>query len=613
MAVEEARLRFSIIAQVGNASTGFTQEDAMAAIFAGTGVENGTLVVTPLRPGSFLVVCTSQATRDRILAANPIPLASTALSVRPWTRLAFADDLTIYSKIKLELVGIPAHAWDLGTVSKLLAPFCWVERLDPATADKTDLTQFVLTAWTQDPLAIPQSKTLLIAEPEAPVVYDDPGMERIFAGVTPYLRQKRFLAYQVDFHLRSIADFGPRRSPTSSSSSPLDDSDSGPDRNPDRSDGFRRGDGGPRLQGFPRRDAARAGGGHRGRAAPETRGTSGGPTTATVSWATARRATEKVGDRPAKVGALQRNFPKADTNKSGATKESTGVVVLELSLNEEDKTTGRSSLERMPGLVKTGKAAEGQQRLRGCHPWAVECETACVRKTSTPQGQEFDPMWIEAGLAAPPKEDKEANGKEASDKEAYQRTPEDPGAWMVLEPMGNPMTGPPPPGPIATELDDPRLEGSSPSEAGREDGPMARETEDEQLGYFEDGAGPNPVATETGLSATPTLTSPLATNEPSTPARCIATVSTPATETPSDNAKLSAFAKAVQKKIRSPLAPKPVKTKRTAPTQESKGELPKRSERIANQPLAKVPTSRRAEVLLMQKLGLATGPAPTKQ
>ncbi|CAN6282511.1 unnamed protein product [Urochloa humidicola] len=76
-----------------------------------------------------------------------------------------------------------------------------------------------------------------------------------------------------------------------------------------------------------------------------------------------------------------------------------------------------------------------------------------------------------------------------------------------------------------------------------------------------------------------------------------------------DESRLSAFVKAVQCKIQTPLMPKPVKTKRVAPTL-AVGELPKRSERLANHPLASVASSKRAEALLMHRFEGAPEAAP---
>ncbi|CAL4984314.1 unnamed protein product [Urochloa decumbens] len=67
-----------------------------------------------------------------------------------------------------------------------------------------------------------------------------------------------------------------------------------------------------------------------------------------------------------------------------------------------------------------------------------------------------------------------------------------------------------------------------------------------------------------------------------------------------DESRLSAFVKAVQRKIQSPLLTKPIKTKLVAPVLAA-GELPKRSERLGNHPLANVASSKHAEVILMRR------------
>lgn len=107
MVAEEARLRLALVAQVGNASTEFSPADALAACLAVTGLAADECSVKRFHPESFLVCCRSQAARDRALAASPIPLVSTTLSLRLWTRLGHAESRTLLQKITLELVGIP--------------------------------------------------------------------------------------------------------------------------------------------------------------------------------------------------------------------------------------------------------------------------------------------------------------------------------------------------------------------------------------------------------------------------------------------------------------------------------------------------------------------------
>jgi hypothetical protein len=260
MSAEEARLRLALAAQVGNASSAFSVVDALAAICASTGLAVEDLTVKPFHPEPFLVCYHSQAARDRMLTASPIPMATTALSLRPWTRLANARSKTLLQKVTLELVGIPPHTCNLDVVSKLLSPFYWVEKLRETTVHKDDLRQCEVHAWTERPGAIPPSRLLRIAEKEIPVVHSDPDVQRIFGNLTPNLRKKRTLIYNVDFHLRRIADFRPR-TPSTSSDSLSGDGDSGPDGNPERHYGFRQGHAGLDSPPFPggtsaRRDAA---------------------------------------------------------------------------------------------------------------------------------------------------------------------------------------------------------------------------------------------------------------------------------------------------------------------------------------------------------------------
>ncbi|CAN6238466.1 unnamed protein product [Urochloa humidicola] len=75
--------------------------------------------------------------------------------------------------------------------------------------------------------------------------------------------------------------------------------------------------------------------------------------------------------------------------------------------------------------------------------------------------------------------------------------------------------------------------------------------------------------------------------------------------------RLEAFTMEVQLKVPTPLLPRPSKVKRAhPPTTDGKPELPKRSERLANHPLANVPSSKRAEVVLMRRFGVVPEGAP---
>lgn len=113
-----------------------------------------------------------------MLAAGNVPLGSTQLFFKKWTRVASASINTLYLKVELELDGIPAHAWHLSSAYQLLSSSCWIEKLNPETANKSDMSAFRLTVWTDDLSRILAKKKLWVAELEPTVVYDNPAMER---------------------------------------------------------------------------------------------------------------------------------------------------------------------------------------------------------------------------------------------------------------------------------------------------------------------------------------------------------------------------------------------------------------------------------------------------
>ncbi|CAD6333942.1 unnamed protein product [Miscanthus lutarioriparius] len=65
--------------------------------------------------------------------------------------------------VEVELVGIPAHAWNLATAEVLLDELCWIDGLHPGNTDRRDV--FMVKAWCSDPALFPPEMTLEIVEP----------------------------------------------------------------------------------------------------------------------------------------------------------------------------------------------------------------------------------------------------------------------------------------------------------------------------------------------------------------------------------------------------------------------------------------------------------------
>ncbi|CAN6245126.1 unnamed protein product [Urochloa humidicola] len=569
MEEEEARLRFAIIARVGNASREFSPADVSAAVAEATGLGVGRFPTFPSYPDSFLIICNTQEARDRALNVSPLPFAATMLSLRPWNRLVRANSTVLYNKVRIEIDGIPEHAWNRDTADKLLAKHAWIECLDPATANKTDLSTFRLTAWTADPLGIPDSKTLCIAEPEQRVVHSDDETARIFANVVPYLRQKVVLRYPIHFHLRSITDFSPR-TPSTSSDSPSDDGDSGPDGNPDRSYGFRSGTG-PRLSGFPRRrhngdgGSAAAGGGDALECSRRfvANAADDRSKTATVAGATSAKFAEPTQHRPSATDSKLR-CAATPADGDGATVD-VAIPTKEL------------------GPSTTSPAAHPDP---AAEDWAISSLAAPWR--ANPQTKALDPMLIEAlleGHVPAPKAILQAAGRNAAE---LSRTgqPCSPAAKDPMRPTGE-LTG------AATEAS--TFVPDSGKEVGHAmdvDSEPAAEAATVPAALAAPGSDPSRT-NNYGPNSPPAIDNSPEPNSPPGFSKA----------TRREVARLQAFTAQVQAKIQTPLLPRPAKMKRAAPSPRTPA-LPKRSSRLASHPLANVASSKRAEVMLMRRFDM---------
>ncbi|CAO2166971.1 unnamed protein product [Urochloa humidicola] len=585
MEAEETRLRFALLAVAGNASRDITTAEAARAIAVATGLQETDFVVKPSHPDNFLVECSSQSCRDRVLGASPIPLGSATLSLRQWTRLAHAEIDTMLAKINVEIDGIPPHAWDLDTASKLLAPNAWIESVDARTSSKEDLSTFKVSAWTRDPRALPMRKKLLIAEPEATVVHGDPDLQRIFGNLPPYLRQKRMLVYPIEFHLRTIAEFRPRSPSASGPSSPSDDGDSGPDGNPDRSYGLRQGIAGPRLSAFPRRDGRTTG----------NRGNGPG---------TGGRRVHGNGGVHVVQGTVGQESGDADAKRKGH-------PAFELEKEERRRTVQPVSASADQGQAdghalpfRTARSAELVDSL----------DVSAVTQREDLRDLAPDPMLIELeAVAADPKQILSAiqMSPELSDTVAQFDCPEErdqtvggaPGDNVQMQPKDSaalePASGP---SPLAKAPE------PSPS-ANPQRRPAGAADPDEMT------AGEAPLSEGSlGLSGGPTTLRADAADDPAEGQ----------TNTAGPNG-LEAFTNSIRIRLSPSLLHLP--DDRLAAAEEAATEqasandaeaddgneddllelpkLPKRSERLANQRLSCVPAARRGEIILMKKLGLA--------
>lgn len=151
-----ASLRLSFTAMATDGSRDISTEDTSRALRTMRGVGEGTFIIVPFYPKNFMIHCHSREVWDLLLATLAMPIATMALVLRPWTRLAHAELATMKFKVLIELEGLSPHAWVEDKVAKILAPSCWVHIVDPSSTNKTGLSSFKLAIWTCDPRAIPK-------------------------------------------------------------------------------------------------------------------------------------------------------------------------------------------------------------------------------------------------------------------------------------------------------------------------------------------------------------------------------------------------------------------------------------------------------------------------
>lgn len=215
---------YSLATVVADADREVLSSDAVRTIGNIRVVEEGSFFIVSFFLKHFIIHYRSRVARDRILAASVVLAVGTFLVLRPWT-LPQAMVMVLNFKVTIELEGVPAHAWSLDTAAKILAPACWIQCVDLASDGKSDMSAFRLTAWTNDPSAIPKVVNLIIVENEQLLQ---------FSNLPPYLTKKDVLSYRVLMHIWNMVDFDPLNPSPPPPPSDSDDSDSGHDGNLDR-------------------------------------------------------------------------------------------------------------------------------------------------------------------------------------------------------------------------------------------------------------------------------------------------------------------------------------------------------------------------------------------
>ncbi|KAI4988605.1 hypothetical protein ZWY2020_035845 [Hordeum vulgare] len=119
------------------------------------------LSVHPHRPGDFLLRFRSMDDHAR-MATDSLHTRRFTLVFSPWGELVSVEPVMAQFHVRIEMRGIPDHAWNCSSALTLLAPFRLIKEIAPKTRSERDLSVFRLTAWTANLDVVPCSSELLL-------------------------------------------------------------------------------------------------------------------------------------------------------------------------------------------------------------------------------------------------------------------------------------------------------------------------------------------------------------------------------------------------------------------------------------------------------------------
>ncbi|KAM0846549.1 hypothetical protein ACQ4PT_055601 [Festuca glaucescens] len=204
-AVDEAEraLRWGLVAFVSGTRRSVSCSAVSAEIVDSFPALDGHFSVHRFWPADFLIVFDSRAFRDSLLTYNPLDGRDFSLRFGVWNRQLQATWRVFHFRVHLEVVGVPPLAWSMDTAKTILGSSAWVERLGTETASRADMGSFRITAWTDDPAALPRTKQLWLVEP---LLFGDEDDDMLVPVEALIPEEVSLLEYEATVHLVRIED-----------------------------------------------------------------------------------------------------------------------------------------------------------------------------------------------------------------------------------------------------------------------------------------------------------------------------------------------------------------------------------------------------------------------
>jgi hypothetical protein len=192
------------------------------------------------RYGSFLLLFQSRQVTDRVLHAQQSPNAELTLVFRWWQCQSSAHFQPLCFKVLMTIDNIPAHAWSLNMTQAIVHSSCLIFDSALNSSLASDMSEFLVVAWSMHPDLIPSEVICSILEPEEE---SQVGRPPLFLRESEIIHSKQdALHYWAIIHILEIHDFNPQEDSDDSSSGSSDS----------RADGIPENGGDSSLRSWPR-------------------------------------------------------------------------------------------------------------------------------------------------------------------------------------------------------------------------------------------------------------------------------------------------------------------------------------------------------------------------
>jgi hypothetical protein len=226
----EAQLDNALLAMVGGARRSATLNQVCEALSRDYQLEADAVQVRRFHAEGFLLVFHDRAVADRVLHAEPPEGAVLHLIFRRWHRQLGALFSPMFFKVLLSIENIPTHVWSMEVAQTIVGSSCLIFDASPASADGSNMSQFLAVAWVVHPNLIPNEVGCIVPEPQEPFV--DRQLP-LFLRASEINHSKRdTLGFRALMKILEVHKFSPQAGSSDDGSSSELSSSSGGDRYP---------------------------------------------------------------------------------------------------------------------------------------------------------------------------------------------------------------------------------------------------------------------------------------------------------------------------------------------------------------------------------------------